>query len=114
MKYKISIFSNTFYNIYHTDLFVFRTVMLSAFTKLYSSADNLVGVIYENFEQLGSSKLADIWTIRNITQKNFFGARSPVANCKLQTKQPSLDHAGLAANHAWVRAEKLNIQACAL
>jgi hypothetical protein len=47
--------------------------MLSAFTKLYSSADNLVGVIYENFEQLGSSKLADIWTIRNITQKNFFG-----------------------------------------
>ena len=70
-------------------------------TEFYSSADNLVGLIYENFRAIGFEQINGhlILTIRNITQKNFFG-------CKLQAKRENLDHADL-----WLPAKKLNMQA---
>jgi hypothetical protein len=57
-------------------------------TEFYSSADNLAGLIYENFWAIGFEQISghSILTIWNITQNNFFSARSPVAICKLQVK----------------------------
>ena len=50
------------------DLFLLQTVMLSSADNRYLSASYM-----KIFEQLGLSKLMDIWTIRNITQKNSSG-----------------------------------------
>ena len=73
--------------------------------EFYSSANNRVGLIYENFRPIGFEKISghSILTIWNITQKNFFGARSLVAICKLRVKPGKFNnHAGLT----------VNIQAC--
>ena len=77
-------------------------------TEFYSSADNLVGLIYGNFRAIGFEQISrhSILTRRNITQKNFFGAPSPVAVCKLQAKRANLDHADLTANFFWLPAKK--------
>ena len=54
--------------------------MLSAFTKFYSSADNLVSLIYENFRATGFEQISwDLDNKKQITQKKLFGARSPEA-----------------------------------
>jgi hypothetical protein len=46
-------------------------------TEFYSAADNLVGLINENFRAIRFEQISrhSILTRRNITQKNFFGAR---------------------------------------
>ena len=89
--------------------------MLSAFTKFYSSyssADNLVGLIYKNLRAIGFKQISGHLdnTVRNITKKTSSGP-GPLsqASSKVGKFRPQ---SGLTAKPAWLPAEKLNIQAC--
>jgi hypothetical protein len=77
--------------------------------EFYSSADNLVGFIYENFRAIGFEQISGhlILTIWNKTQKNFFSrnlqASSEAGKFGLRMT--------ITANVFWLPAKKLNMQA---
>ena len=72
-----------------------------SFYQFYSSADNLVRLIYENSRVIGFEQISGHLGNKKHNSKKISLVPGP-ADCKLQVRRARLDHTGLNANRGHV------------